>query len=77
MTSESLRDHEEQQAKHAFDVEENELHKETGKERHAQHDEHEKAHEDAKFKEKGARRGADVRTAELAEEINSELRDEE
>lgn len=77
MTAESLNSHDEQKAKHAYDIEENELHKETSKEEHAQHSNHEAKHEYTKYEEKGARREEDVKMSELTEEINTDLRSEE
>lgn len=75
--SETLREHDEEKAKHAHDIEENELHHETAEEHHDQHSDHEAKHEDEHFKEKGARRREDVATSELTEEVNDELRAEE
>lgn len=77
MTEETLREHDEQKAKHARDIEENELHHETAKARHDEHKAHEAEYGDERFEEKGDRRREDVATSELKEEIDSELRAED
>lgn len=74
--AETLHEHDEQKAKHAYDIEENKLHDETAKEIHGQHREHEAKHLDEHFEEKGERRREDVAMSELTEEVNSELESE-